>query len=91
MSHEPVTECRNGTRCRSTCRDRIYHCLDRIVTYGYLSALSRPEQVMYLFRQVLAIAVVSKVILSQRTADYKSWVEVFGIPRVAIKFAPPAI
>ena len=24
----------------------VYHCFDRIVIYGYLSGLSRPEQVV---------------------------------------------
>jgi hypothetical protein len=62
----------------------IYHCFDRIVISGYLSGLSRPEQVVYFFRQVLGIAVVSKEVLSQRTNDYRNWVEAFtrnhGIP-----------
>src|SRR4249920_1323797 len=56
----------------------IYHCFDRIVIHGYLSALSRPEQVVYFFRQVLGVPVVSKEILSQRTADYQNWVEAFA-------------
>ena len=56
----------------------VYHCFDRIVIHGYLSALSRPEQVVHFFRQVLGIPVVSKEILSQRTADYQSWVEAFA-------------
>src|SRR6201986_1848500 len=56
----------------------VYHCFDRIVIQGYLSALSRPEQVVYFFRQVLGVPVVSKEILSQRTADYHSWVEAFA-------------
>src|ERR1700740_294502 len=56
----------------------VYHCFDRIVIHGYLSALSRPEQVVYFFRQVLGVPVVSKEILSQRTADYHSWVEAFA-------------
>jgi hypothetical protein len=25
----------------------VYHCFDRIVIYGYLSGLSRPEQVVH--------------------------------------------
>ena len=53
----------------------VYHCFDRIVIHGYLSALSRPEQVVHFFRQVLGVPVVSKEILSQRTADYQNWVE----------------
>src|SRR5262249_32935234 len=27
----------------------VYHCFDRIVIYGYLSGLSRPEQVVHFF------------------------------------------
>jgi len=55
-----------------------YHCFDRIVIHGYLSGLSRPEQVVYFFRQVLGLPVVSKEILSQRTDDYRNWVEAFA-------------
>ena len=51
----------------------VYHCFDRIVINGYLSNLSRPEQVVYFFRQVLYIPVVSNEVLSQRTYDYKAW------------------
>ena len=47
----------------------VYHCFDRIVIHGYLSGLSRPEQVVYFVRQVLGIPVVSKEVLSQRTND----------------------
>jgi hypothetical protein len=56
----------------------VYHCFDRIVIHGYLSALSRPEQVVHFFRQVLGIPVVSKEVLSQRTTDYQNWVEAFA-------------
>src|SRR5450759_4016527 len=56
----------------------IYHCFDRIVINGYLSGLSRPEPVVYFFRQVLGIPVVSKEILSQRTNDYRDWVEAYA-------------
>src|SRR5437870_6154875 len=55
----------------------VYHCLDRIVIYGYLSGLSRPEQVVHFFRNVVGVATVSKEVLSQRTADYQAWVEAF--------------
>jgi hypothetical protein len=62
----------------------VYHCFDRIVINGYLSNLSRPEQVVYFFRQVLGIPIVGKEVLSKRTEDYKIWVEAFarnhGIP-----------
>ena len=56
----------------------VYHCFDRIVIHGYLSGLSRPEQVVYFFRQVLCVPVVSKEVLSQRTTDYQAWVEAFA-------------
>jgi hypothetical protein len=56
----------------------VYHCFDRIVIYGYLSGLSRPEQVVHFFRQIVGVSMVSKEILSQRTADYQNWVEAFA-------------
>jgi hypothetical protein len=56
----------------------IYHCFDRVVIHGYLSGLSRPEQVVYFFRQVLGIPVVDKEVLSRRTSDYQSWVEAYA-------------
>ncbi len=56
----------------------VYHCFDRIVIHGYLSGLSRPEQVVYFVRQVLGLRVVSKEVLSQRTTDYRDWVEAYA-------------
>src|ERR1041384_3261245 len=56
----------------------VYHCFDRIVIHGYLSGLSRPEQVVYFVRHVLGIPVVSKESLSQRTDDYRNWVEAYA-------------
>jgi hypothetical protein len=56
----------------------VYHCLDRIVIYGYLSGLSRPEQVVHFFRNVVGVPALSKEVLSQRTADYQAWVEAFA-------------
>ena len=56
----------------------VYHCFDRVVIHGYLSGLSRPEQVVYFFRDVLGIPVVSKEVLSQRTNDYRDWVEAYA-------------
>jgi hypothetical protein len=56
----------------------VYHCFDRIVIHGYLSGLSRPEQVVYFFRHVVGAPVVSKELLSQRTVDYQNWVEAFA-------------
>jgi hypothetical protein len=56
----------------------VYHCFDRIVINGYLSGLSRPEQVVHFVRAVLGIPVVSKEVLSQRTNDYQRWVESYA-------------
>ena len=56
----------------------VYHCFDRIVINGYLSGLSRPEQVVHFVREVLGIPVVSKEVLSQRTNAYQNWVEAFA-------------
>jgi hypothetical protein len=56
----------------------VYHCFDRVVIHGYLSGLSRPEQVVYFFHHVLGLPVVDKEVLSQRTNDYRCWVEAFA-------------
>ena len=48
----------------------VYHCFDRLVIHGYLSGLSRPEQVVHFFRQVVGVPVVGKEALGQRTDDY---------------------
>jgi len=56
----------------------VYHCFDRVVINGYLSGLSRPEQVVYFFRQVVGKPVVDKAVLRQRTTDYQNWVEAYA-------------
>jgi hypothetical protein len=56
----------------------VYHCFDRIVIHGYLSGLSRPEQVVYFFRKVTGVPVVDKAALSKRTSEYRAWVEAFA-------------
>ena len=50
----------------------VYHCFDRIVIHGYLGGLSRPEQAVHFFRQVVGVAAVDKEVLSRRTADYQN-------------------
>jgi hypothetical protein len=70
----------------------VYHCFDRIVINGYLSNLSRPEQVVYFFRQVLGIPIVSKEVLSKRTEEYKAWVEAFARNhRIPVEWAQKAV
>lgn len=56
----------------------VYHCFDRIVIHGYLSGLSRPEQVVYFFRQVVGVSAVDKEVLRRRTDEYQNWVEAFA-------------
>jgi hypothetical protein len=56
----------------------VYHCFDRIVIHGYLSGLSRPEQVVYFFRDVIGVPVVDKEVLSKRTNEYRDWVEAYA-------------
>src|SRR6478672_11986198 len=56
----------------------VYHCFDRIVINGYLSGLSRPEQVVHFFRQIIGVPILSKELLAQRTNDYQNWVEAFA-------------
>ena len=56
----------------------VYHCFDRIVINGYLSGLSRPEQVVYFFRDVVGVKVIDKAVLSRRTEDYRTWVESYA-------------
>ena len=56
----------------------VYHCFDRLVIQGYLSGLSRPEQVVYFFREVVGVPAITKEVLSQRTNDYQNWVEAFA-------------
>ena len=66
-----MTNTRNNTR-KMACRSRkfarayfelfgkllvfVYHCFDRIVVNGYLSGLSRAEQAVYFFREVVGVA-----------------------------------
>ena len=63
----------------------VYHCFDHIVIHGYLSGLSRPQQVVYFFRTVPGIPVVDKEVLSKRTKEYQGWAVAFArnhkIPR----------
>ncbi len=62
----------------------VYHCFDRILIHGYLSGLSRPEQVVYFFRPLLGVPGLSKELLRPRTHDSQSGLEALarnpGIP-----------
>jgi hypothetical protein len=56
----------------------IYHCFDRVMIHGYLSMLSRPENVIYFFRKVVGIPCITKEVLMQRTPVYQNWVEAYA-------------
>jgi hypothetical protein len=57
----------------------VYHCFDRVVINGYLSMLSRPENVVYFFRQVVGVPCVTQDVLRQRTDAYQAWVEAYAL------------
>jgi len=70
----------------------VYHCFDRLVIHGYLSGLSRPEQVVYFFREVVGVPMITKEVLSQRTNDYQSWVEAYARNhRIPIEWAEKGV
>src|SRR5438093_1573147 len=70
----------------------VYHCFDRVVINGYLSGLSRPENVVYLFRNVLGVGAITKEVLSARTRDYQAWVEAYARNRkIPIEWAEKGV
>ncbi len=70
----------------------VYHCFDRIVINGYLSGLTRPEQVVYFFREVAGIPVIDKTVLSRRTEVYRKWVEAYaGNHKLPIEWAEKGV
>ena len=64
--------------CSATCSPLSTTASTALSFTGYLSGLSRPEQVVHFFRQVVGVPVVSKELLSQRTADHQAGVEAFA-------------
>ena len=56
----------------------VYHCFDRIVIQGYLPLLTRPEHIVYFFRDVQGIYPITKQVLAKRTREYQQWVEAFA-------------
>jgi hypothetical protein len=56
----------------------VYHCFDRIVINGYLSILSRPEQIVYFFKEALGKQCITKEVLSARTKGYTDWIESYA-------------
>jgi hypothetical protein len=56
----------------------VYHCFDRVVIQGYLPLLTRPEHIVYFFRDVHGIYPITKPVLRKRTQDYQHWVEAYA-------------
>jgi hypothetical protein len=56
----------------------VYHCFDRIVILGHLPLLTRPENIVYFFRDVHHVGAITKEVLRQRTNDYHRWVDSFA-------------
>jgi hypothetical protein len=52
----------------------VYHCFDRIVINGYLSFLTRENNVAYFFREVCHQPKITKEVLTERTRQYQAWV-----------------
>ena len=50
----------------------VYHCFDRIVLNGYLSGLSRPEQVVHFFRQIIGVPIPHRPQSKLETAYHKA-------------------
>ncbi len=53
----------------------VYHCFDRIVIQGYLPLLTRPEHIVYFFRDVHGQYPITPQVLAKRTLEYRGWVE----------------
>jgi hypothetical protein len=56
----------------------VYHCFDRIVIQGYPPLLTRPEHIVYFFRDIHGMYPITKQALAKRTEDYQHWVEAYA-------------
>jgi hypothetical protein len=51
----------------------VYHCFDRLVIFGYLPLLSRPENIVYFFRDVHHSGPITKEVLRKRPDSAVLW------------------
>ena len=58
-----------------SCVQFSYACWDRIVLRGYYPRLQRPENIVYLFRDIGGEACITPALLARRTASYRAWLE----------------
>lgn len=59
----------------------VYHCFDRLVILGHLPLLTRPENIVYFFRDVHHSGAITKDLLRKRTDQYHRWVEALARKR----------
>lgn len=70
----------------------VYHCFDRIVIFGYLPLLTRPEHIVHFFGEVHGLRPITKEVLRQRTDDYNRWVEAYARNHdIAIEWAEKGV
>jgi hypothetical protein len=66
----------------------VYHCFDRIVILGHIPLLTRPENIVYFFRDLHQSRAVTKEVLRKRTDEYNRWVDAFaGKRRIPVEWA----
>src|SRR5205807_4832155 len=53
----------------------VYHCFDRVVIQGYLPLLTRPEHIVFFFRDVHGIYPITNQALRPSTRDYQPAVQ----------------
>src|SRR5437899_11291944 len=74
----------------------VYHCFDRIVIQGYLPLLTRPEHIVYFFRDVHGQDPITPQFLAKRTLEYRGWVDGYALnhtipnPKPEKRFSPQA-
>jgi len=56
----------------------VYHCFDRIVIQGYLPLLTRPEHIVYFFRDVHGQYPITGKVLAKRTNEYRGWIAAYA-------------
>jgi hypothetical protein len=59
----------------------VYHCFDRLVILGHIPLLTRPENLVYFFRDVRHSGAITKEVLRKRTNEYHRRVEAFARKR----------
>jgi hypothetical protein len=70
----------------------FYFCFDRVVINGYLSLLTRENNVVYFFREVCGVSKITKEVLRKRTDDYQKWVQAYAANhRITLEWPPDGV